>query len=129
MFLRKSLILAVLVLVGTACLFAADITGKWSGQFDSQVGPQKYVLEFKVNGTTLEGTATSEIGEAGAAAKAVTKITEGKINGDEITFVENLDYQGQPLKMVYKGKVKGDEIQLERVEGGGNEKFVAKRAK
>jgi hypothetical protein len=129
MFLRKSLILAVLILVGAACLFAADITGKWSGQFDSQVGPQKYTFEFKVSGTTLEGMAISEIGEAGAATKASTKITEGKINGDEISFVENLDYQGQQLKMVYKGKVKGDEIQLERVEGGGNEKFVAKRVK
>jgi hypothetical protein len=129
MFLRKSLILAVLILVGTACVFAGDITGKWSGQFDSQVGPQKYVFEFKVNGTALTGTANSEIGEAGQATKEATPITEGKINGDEISFVENLNYQGQALKMVYKGKVKGDEIQMERVEGGGNEKFVLKRVK
>jgi hypothetical protein len=129
MFLRKSLILAVLILVGAVCVSAADIAGKWSGQFDSQVGPQKYVFEFKVSGATLSGTANSEIGEAGQAAKVATPITEGKISGDDISFVENLNYQGQELKMVYKGKVKGDEIQLERVEGGGNEKFVVKRVK
>ena len=129
MFLRRSLILAVLILTGLVFAYAADISGKWTGQFDSQVGPQKYVFEFKVSGTTLAGTAISEIGEAGAAAKATTPITEGKINGDEISFVENLNYQGMDLRMVYKGKVSGDEIQLERVEGGGNEKFVVKRAK
>jgi len=129
MFLRKSLIAAALVVIGALCLYAADISGKWAGQFDSQVGPQKYTFEFKVSGTTLTGTAISEIGEAGAAAKATTPITEGKINGDEITFVENLNYQGMELKMVYKGKVTGDSIQMERVEGGGNEKFVVKRAK
>jgi hypothetical protein len=129
MFLRKSLIVAALVAVGALCLYAADISGKWAGQFDSQVGPQKYTFEFKVSGTTLTGTAISEIGEAAAAAKVTTPITEGKINGDEITFVENLNYQGMELKMVYKGKVTGDSIQMERVEGGGNEKFVVKRAK
>ena len=129
MFLRKSVILAAVILVSTICLCAADISGKWAGQFDSQVGPQKYTFEFKVSGTTLTGTAISEIGEAGSAAKASTPITEGKINGDEITFVENLNYQGMELRMVYKGKVSGDEIQMERVEGGGNEKFVVKRAK
>jgi hypothetical protein len=62
-------------------------------------------------------------------AEATTPITEGKINGNEISFVENLKYQGMDLRIVYKGTISGDEIQLERVEGAGGEKFVAKRAK
>jgi hypothetical protein len=57
-------------------------------------------------------------------------ITEGKIEGDNISFVENLKYQGMDLRIAYKGKVAGDEIQLSRMVGEQEgEKFVAKRAK
>jgi hypothetical protein len=44
MFVRKSVILAVLILTGLVCVYAADITGKWTAAFESQVGPQKYVF-------------------------------------------------------------------------------------
>lgn len=126
MLLRKSLIFAVLVVMGLACLYAADISGKWTAEFDSQVGPQKYVFEFKVEGTTLTGKAISKI----ADAEAQTNITEGKINGNEISFVENLNYQGMDLRIAYKGTVAGDEIKLSRMVGEQEaEKFAAKRAK
>lgn len=125
MFVRKSMILAVMILTGLVCVYAADITGKWTAEFDSQVGLQKYVFEFKADGATLTGMAISNID----GAEAKTPITEGKIDGDKITFVENLDYQGMELRIVYEGTVSGDEIQLARIEGAGGEKFVAKRAK
>jgi hypothetical protein len=127
MFMRKGVILAVLIVAGLVCVYAADITGKWTAAFDSQVGPQKYVFEFKVEGTKLTGMAISKIGDA---AEAKTPITEGTINGDAIAFVENLDYQGMQLKIAYKGKISGDEISLSRMVGEQEgEKFVAKRAK
>jgi hypothetical protein len=126
MLLRKSVILAVLILAGLVCVYAADITGTWTTQFDSQVGLQKYTFEFKVDGTKLTGRALSNI--AGADAK--TEITEGKINGDEVTFVENLKYQEMELKITYKGKISGDEIKFSRTVGdAGGEEFVAKRTK
>jgi hypothetical protein len=125
--MRKGVILAVLILVGLVCVYAADITGKWTTQFDSQVGVQKYVFEFKVEGMKLTGTATSKIADA---AEVKTPLTEGAVNGDDVTFVENLDYQGQALKIAYKGKIAGDEIKFSRdVAGQGGETFVAKRAK
>jgi hypothetical protein len=126
MLIRKSVILAVLILAGLVCVYAADITGTWTTQFESQVGVQKYTFEFKVDGTKLTGRALSNI--AGADAK--TEITEGKINGDEVTFVENLKYQEMELKITYKGKISGDEIKFSRTVGdAGGEEFVAKRAK
>jgi hypothetical protein len=125
--MRKGVILAVLILVGLVCVYAADITGKWTTQFDSQVGVQKYVFEFKVEGTKLTGTAISKIADA---AEVKTPLTEGAVNGDDVTFVENLDYSGQQLKITYKGKIAGDEIKFSRdVAGQGGETFVAKRAK
>jgi hypothetical protein len=127
MFMRKGVILAVLILVGLVSVYAADITGKWNTQFDSQVGVQKYVFEFKVEGTKLTGTAISKVADA---AEVKTPITEGAVNGDDVTFVENLDYSGQQLKITYKGKIAGDQIKFSRdVAGQGGESFVATRAK
>ena len=124
--MRKSMILAVLIIAGMVSLFAADITGKWTAQFDTQVGLQKYVFEFKVEGDKLTGKATADI--AGAASQA--NIQEGKISGDDVSFVEMQNYQGQEVKIVYKGKVSGDEIKFSRnVADMANEEFVAKRAK
>jgi len=124
--LRKIAIFAVLIVAGLMCVYAADIAGTWTAQFDSQVGIQKYTFEFKVDGTKLTGRAISNI--AGADAK--TELTEGKVTGDEVTFVENLNYQGMDLKITYKGKISGDEIKFSRTVGdSGGEEFVAKRAK
>ena len=125
MFVRKSIFLVALILAGLICAYAVDITGKWTAEFDSEVGLQKYIFEFKADGAGLTGTAISNI----AGAEAKTPITEGKIDGNKISFVENLNYQGMELRIAYEGTVSGDEIQLARIEGAGNEKFVAKRAK
>ena len=126
MFMRKTLMLAVLILTGLVCVYAADITGKWTTQFDSQVGPQKYVFEFKVDGATLTGMAISNIG----GTEAKTAISEGTVKGDDVAFVENLNYQGMELRIAYKGKISGDEIKLSRMVGDQEgETFVAKRAK
>jgi hypothetical protein len=117
---------AIMILVGLTCLHAADVTGKWTAEFDSQVGVQKYVFDLKMNGSAITGVAISNIG----GAEAKTELKEGKITGDDITFVENLNYQDMELKIVYKGKVSGDEIKFSRDVGGqGGETFVAKRAK
>jgi hypothetical protein len=125
--MRKGVLLAVLLLVGVVSVYGADITGKWTAEFDSQVGVQKYTFEFKVEGTTLTGTAISKIADA---AEARTPITEGTVNGDDVAFVENLNYSGMELKITYKGKIAGDEIKFSRdVAGQGGETFVAKRAK
>ena len=127
MFVRRSLILAAMILAGLLCVYAADITGKWTAEFDSQVGLQKYVFELKVEGNTVTGTAISDIG--GAVAK--TPIKDGKISGDEVTFMEPLNYQGMELQITYKGKiVSADEIKFSRTVGeAGGEEFVAKKAK
>jgi hypothetical protein len=126
MLLRRSAVIAVLILAGLVCVYAADITGKWTTEFDSQVGLQKYIFEFKVDGTKLTGRAISNI----AGAEAKTELTEGKIEGDNVSFVENLKYQEMDLRIAYKGTVSGDEIKLSRTVGEQpGETFVAKRAK
>ena len=101
---------------------AADFNGKWTAEFDTQIGIQKYTYEFHVDGTTVTGKAINERGE--------TAITEGKIDGDNITFVENVNFQGMDLRIVYTGKIDGDTIKFTRkVADFATEELVAKRVK
>jgi hypothetical protein len=91
----------------TAVAFAADITGTWTASFDTQVGVQNYTFTFKVEGNKLTGRLKSTFAES--------EISEGSVNGDDISFVENMMYEGMPLRIMYKGKVSGDEIKITRI--------------
>lgn len=126
MALRTSVVLAVLILCSLVCVYAADISGKWTAEFDSQVGLQKYTYEFTVDGTAFTGKASANI----AGADMESEIVDGKIDGDKISFTENLEYSGMPLTITYTGTVSGDEMNLSRDVGGqGGETFTAKRVK
>jgi len=116
----RTLTVFAALLVFTA--IAADVTGTWTASFDTQIGVQNYTYVFKVEDGKLTGTTKSQYGES--------KITEGSVKGDDISFVENLDFQGQPLRIVYKGKISGDEIKFTRQVGDvASEDLVAKRSK
>jgi len=100
----------------------ADVTGKWTAAIDTQIGVQNYTYDFKVDGEKLTGRAKSDFGD--------TEIAEGTVKGDEVSFVENLSFEGQALRITYTGKVSGEEIKFTRKVGDiATEEFVAKRAK
>ena len=62
--------------------------------------------------------------------KATNAVQDGKINGDEISFVEIVKNQDQDLRIEYSGKVAGDEIKFTRKVGDfGSNEIVAKREK
>jgi hypothetical protein len=121
----RSVVFSILVLFASCiALLAADFNGTWTAAIDTQVGVQNYTFTFKVTGEKLTGKAKS------AFANADTEITEGVVKGDDISFVENLIYEGMPLKITYKGKISGDEIKFTRnIADIADEPFVAKRAK
>lgn len=124
MSLNRVMRIAVVLAALAAFALAADVTGTWTATFETQVGTQPYTYVLKQEGTKLTGIAKSEF------AKAETEITEGTVNGDDISFIENLNYEGMPLRIVYKGKISGDTINLTRtVIEGADENAVAKRAK
>jgi hypothetical protein len=102
---------------------AADVSGTWTAEFDTQVGKQNYTYVLKVSGSQLTGKAKSANGE--------TELKDGKVEGDAVTFVEMLNFQGMELKVTYKGKlVSADEIKFTRdVAGMVQEELVAKRSK
>jgi hypothetical protein len=116
-------VFAALTLSAVHVVAAADITGKWTAAFDTQIGEQKYTYTFQVQGSALTGTAASEI--------ATTTIRNGKVDGDTVTFVEPLDFMGMLLEITYTGKiVSDDQIEFTRkVADIATETLVAKRVK
>jgi hypothetical protein len=117
-------VVVVLVSVSIIGVRAADVSGRWTASFTTEVGEQQYTYEFVVKGTTLTGTAKGSL-------TGVSPIVEGKVEGETITFVENASFMEMPLRITYKGKMtSADEIQFERnVADVATEKLVAKRAK
>lgn len=102
---------------------AADVTGVWKAEFDTQIGLQKYTFTLKPDGHTVTGKANSEID----GAKRESALMEGKIDGDTITFVEIFNFQGNDLRISYEGKLSGKEIKFTRQVGDvATEELVAK---
>jgi len=84
---------------------AADISGNWKGTADFQGQTIERTFVFKVDGSKLTGETTSEL-------LGKSTIEEGKIDGDNISFTITADFQGNAMKMTYKGKISGDAIKL-----------------
>jgi len=105
---------------------AADITGTWKSEFDSQIGVQKYTFTFQQAGTQLTGRASSEISEQ----RRESELKDGKVEGDKVSFVELLNFQDIELRITYMGKLSttGKEIQFTREVGEfAKEEIVARR--
>ena len=122
----KTLITFLLLAACPLSVFAADVTGTWKSEFDSQIGPQKYTYIFKQDGRNLTGKAKAEIGDQ----KRETELKEGKIEGDAVSFVEMLDLQGNEIRISYTGKLSADADQIKFTREVGDfakEEIVAKR--
>src|SRR5262245_41493976 len=119
---RFALLTALALMV--VLVHAADVSGKWEATFDTQVGQQSYTYDFIVKGTSLTGTIKGNLlGES--------KVEDGKVDGQKISFVENGKFMDMPIRIEYSGEMtSADEIKFTRkVADFGTEDLVAKRAK
>ena len=90
------------------------------------MGQQKYTFQLGVTGEKVTGKAFFER----MGGKGEAELQEGTLVGDQISFVETFDAMGTPVRIEYKGTVKGDEIAFTRKVGEfATEQFVARRAK
>ena len=104
---------------------AADLLGRWTAEFDSPIGVQKYVYEFKKSGDVLAGQATYDH----SMGKGTVALENLKIDGDKVSFEEPLTIDGNTITIKYSGTLAGDELKLTRVVGNfGTEQLTAKRA-
>jgi len=118
---RVSVLAVAAIIAGIA--FAADVSGTWTASFETQVGTQSYTFELQAQGTALTGKTKGNLTGENA-------ISDGKVDGNKISFVEKATYQGMPLVFNYTGELKGDQIHFKReLMGFMAEEFDAKRAK
>jgi hypothetical protein len=100
--------------------FAADVTGTWKAQIEGRRGPQDVTFTFMQSGDALTGSVDN--GRGGQP------ISEGKVDGDNVSFVVSLEFNGNTVKQEYKGAVSGSEIKFTRSGGRGNPvEFTAKK--
>ena len=122
---RRSVKRLIVSLLCVCTLSAADLTGIWVGQIPGRNGDlQDIAFKFTQTGTTLAGKLYGDYQS--------TPISEGKISGDQITFVvlapEQAGNQINRAKLRFSGSITnqptapsvsaGDEIELTREREG-----------
>jgi hypothetical protein len=119
---RKTLLAVLFLALGSLTALAADFNGKWTADVTSPRGTQTVTFDFHVDGATLTGKISSPRGDS--------DITEGKIDGDTITFTQVVNFNGNEMKIVYSGKADADGIKFTRTVGDRPAvNFTATRAK
>jgi hypothetical protein len=117
----KSLALALLLSV---CALGADVTGAWVAKVEGRQGrSMEMTFHLKADGGNLTGTVSGARG-------GETAITDGKVEGDKVSFQVKREFQGRSAVLNYEGVVAGDEIKFKQsVEGGQRppREFTAKR--
>ena len=117
----RTLVLAALLGAFALVALAADVTGKWTAQVPGRNGNQEVTITLKQSGNDLTGTVSG--GRGGDQ-----EISEGKVDGDNISFAVVREFNGNQFKQTYKGTVSGDEIKFTRDNGRGNPvEFTAKK--
>ena len=104
---------------------AADISGNWKATAEGPNGQMERTFTFKVDGNKVTGETTSSM-------LGKSTITDGKIEGDSVSFSITANFNGDEMKIDYKGKIAGDEIRLTSSSaalGGQSIEWLAKREK
>lgn len=92
-------------------VFGADVTGKWAGAAGAGKGaPQTFNL--KQDGSALTGTV--EGGRGGPL-----EISNGKVEGDKVSFEVVREFNGNSITLKYSGTVSGNAMQLTVETGRG----------
>jgi hypothetical protein len=120
----KSLWALALMAVCSLAALAADASGTWKASIETPNGSMENTFVLKVEGDKLTGTIT--MGQMGEGA-----ISEGKVDGDNVSFAVVREFNGNQFRINYKGKVSGDEMKLTGEMAGMDRTFemTAKRAK
>jgi hypothetical protein len=98
---RFAILMALFAVAGCA----ADVAGTWKASVETPNGSFENTFVFKVDGNKLTGTSSNQMmGE--------TPISDGKVDGDDVTFNVVINRDGNEFKLAYKGKVTGNEMKL-----------------
>jgi hypothetical protein len=108
---KKLLFVMTILLVASFALMAADATGKWTYEQPGRGGnPGRPVtITLKVDGSTLTGSVPG--GGRGGDAPPI-EISDGKVDGNNVSFTVKREMGGNAMVIKYEGTVSGDELKL-----------------
>lgn len=110
---RTIILFVSLVACPTGTLTAADVTGKWTAEFDSPIGRMSYTYDLKSADDRVTGLAVRQLdGQIDEI-----ELIEGKLIGDILSFVEVRRIQDRDLRIEYTGKIVDDQLQFTRKVG------------
>jgi hypothetical protein len=121
---RSFLTLVSVLVLGALTLMAADVSGKWAAEVQGRNGQTRNVsFAFKQDGSTLNGTMVGPMGRE-------VEITNGKVDGDNLSFDVNMEFQGNAVTIHYTGTVAGDSIKMKSQREGSDrtQEFTAKKS-
>jgi len=105
----------LLLLPGAGLQGQVDISGTWEITWEGVRGTTTSEFTFQQEGDTFTGTARIEAmgraGGRGAGQIREVPITDGKIQGDEITFSVTIGQGPRAMTPVYTGIVSGDAME------------------
>ena len=130
---RKLLTMTTLLLAFAFGAFAADVSGKWTGQVQGRNGAQDVTVTLKADGAKLTGTVLGGGGgRGGGGAPQAREISDGKVDGANISFTVKVENNGQTRVTNYTGTLAGDELKMKQTREGQNgpqsSEFTLKRA-
>ena len=105
---KKLLFVTTILLALSLAAFAADVSGKWTFEQQGRRGPQTVTLNLKADGGALTGT----LSQPGRNGNMETQISDGKVDGDNISFKVTRQMGDNSFTIEYNGKISGDEIKL-----------------
>jgi lipopolysaccharide export system protein LptA len=130
---KKLLFAFTILLVVAFVAMAADITGKWVAEQPGRNGApaRQITFDLKADGATLTGTVTGGMGgggrrgggggrQGGGAAPQPREISDGKIDGNNISFLVKVEFNGNTMVTKYEGTLSGDELKLKVSREGPN---------
>jgi len=130
---KKLLFVTAILLVLAMGAFAADVSGKWTYEQPGRGGgPGRPVtITLKQTGDNITGQVPG-MGRGGDNPPPPSEITNGKIEGDHITFEVKREFNGNTMVQKFDGTVKGDQINFkitrDTQNGPQTNEVVAKKA-
>lgn len=101
--------------------WAADATGKWVAEVAGRDGEKRtQTFNLKASGDKLTGTVSGMGGDV--------EISDGKVNGDNVSFKVVREFNGNTMTMEYSGQVSGEEMKLKMKTPRGEREMTAKKA-
>ena len=109
---KKLLFVVTIALVFAFAALAADVTGKWTFEAPGRGGNpgRPTTITLKQDGAKLTGSVPG-MGRGGADVPP-SEITDGKVDGNMVSFSVTRDFNGNKMVTKYEGTVSGDEMKL-----------------